>query len=361
MLLTFGPEDDGWLLVQEKDGGKIGYIPGNYVEVTPSIPSQPSANYDYSPARIWMILVPLPPPLLQPPVLSFPILLPAQHVRSAYTSILQNSFAPLPPRPRQTPSRLGQSQRSIRKARRRRVLSASATVPYSLLAKPTRCVFEQALSASCARYGIDVGPGCQTPVQKWQIGDIISADIDKSKHILIEVGGTAATNLHFHAGNKDTAEEILTKLESSRSLARESTDSAAALGAEAERQTQPEAEPSSSPAPVQHTLPPPLRTDGAHSPSKSVHFSEASPAIIPRSPSPPGQEEEQAQHEDAEGLEAFALYDFQAQGDDELTVAEGDALWIIEKDGDEWWKCRNVKGDEGVVPASYVEVRSLTS
>jgi hypothetical protein len=214
-----------------------------------------------------------------------------------------------------------------------------------------------------ARYGIDVGPGCQTPVQKWQIGDITSADIDKSKHILIEVGGAAATSLHFHAGNKDTAEEILTKLDSSRSLARENTDSAAALGVEAERQTQPEAEPSPPPAPVQRMLPPPLRTDGAHSPSKKgVHFSEASPAIIPpRSPSPPGQEEEQDQHEDAEGLEAFALYDFQAQGDDELTVAEGDALWIIEQDGDEWWKCRNVKGEEGVVPASYVEVRSLTS
>jgi len=31
-------------------------------------------------------------------------------------------------------------------------------------------------------------------------------------------------------------------------------------------------------------------------------------------------------------------------------------LWVIEKDGDEWWKCRNMNGSEGVVPASYVEV-----
>jgi hypothetical protein len=85
-----------------------------------------------------------------------------------------------------------------------------------------------------------------------------------------------------------------------------------------------------------------------------VHFSEASPAIIPpRSPSP-----DQAQDE-IEGLEAVALYDFQAQGDDKLTVAEGDALWVIEQEGDEWRKCRNVNGSEGVVPASYVEVRSL--
>jgi len=87
-----------------------------------------------------------------------------------------------------------------------------------------------------------------------------------------------------------------------------------------------------------------------------VHFSEASPAIIPpRPPSPPDQAEQEA----IEGLEAVALYDFQAQGDDELTVAEGDTMWIIEQDSDEWWKCRNVQGEEGVVPASYVEVGSL--
>lgn len=54
----------------------------------------------------------------------------------------------------------------------------------------------------------------------------------------------------------------------------------------------------------------------------------------------------------------MALYDFQAQGEDELSVGEGDKLWVLEKDGDEWWKCRNAEGHEGVVPASYIEVSS---
>jgi actin cytoskeleton-regulatory complex protein SLA1 len=199
-------------------------------------------------------------------------------------------------------------------------------------------------------------------VRKWQISDITSAQIDKSKHVLIEVGGAAAANLHFHAGSKDTAEDILAKLESSRSLARASAE--ATIPSEAEPRAEPgpppDPEPEPAPAPIQRTLPPPLRTDGAHSPSKKgVHFSEASPAIIPpRSPSPPDQAD-QAEQEAIEGLEAVALYDFQAQGDDELSVAEGDALWIIEQDSDEWWKCRNVQGEEGVVPASYVEVGSL--
>ena len=188
-------------------------------------------------------------------------------------------------------------------------------------------------------------------MQKWQISDITSAEIDKPKHILIEVGGSAAASLHFHAGNKDTAEEILTKLESSRSLARASVESTAA----AEHRADPEPEPAPAPTqpPAQRTLPPPLNTNGANSPSKKgVHFSEASPAIIPpRPPSPPEPEQEEV-----EGLEATALYDFQAQGEDELTVMEGDDLWVIEQEGDEWWKCRNARGDEGVVPASYIEV-----
>jgi hypothetical protein len=34
-LLVFGDEEDGWLLVQESGGGKVGYVPGNYVEVIP--------------------------------------------------------------------------------------------------------------------------------------------------------------------------------------------------------------------------------------------------------------------------------------------------------------------------------------
>jgi actin cytoskeleton-regulatory complex protein SLA1 len=41
MLLVFGEEEDGWLLVQEEGGGKVGYVPGNYVvEVVPFMPSR---------------------------------------------------------------------------------------------------------------------------------------------------------------------------------------------------------------------------------------------------------------------------------------------------------------------------------
>lgn len=41
-LFVFGAEEDGWLLVQEESSGKVGYVPGNYVEVIPIVPSLPT-------------------------------------------------------------------------------------------------------------------------------------------------------------------------------------------------------------------------------------------------------------------------------------------------------------------------------
>ena len=50
-------------------------------------------------------------------------------------------------------------------------------------------------------------------------------------------------------------------------------------------------------------------------------------------------------------------YLFEAQGDDEVTMAAGDQVIIIDDTkSDEWWMVRRLKdGREGVVPSSYVE------
>ncbi|KAL1631609.1 cytoskeletal protein binding protein [Diplodia seriata] len=52
------------------------------------------------------------------------------------------------------------------------------------------------------------------------------------------------------------------------------------------------------------------------------------------------------------------LYEFMAQGDDEVTVAEGDEVIVLDdQKSEEWWMVRRLKnGKEGVVPASYVEI-----
>jgi actin cytoskeleton-regulatory complex protein SLA1 len=89
--------------------------------------------------------------------------------------------------------------------------------------------------------------------------------------------------------------------------------------------------------------------------AKTVHF-DAAPAIIPDLED----SDEEPEREDSQEYDpnaAVVLYDFTADGDDELTVAEGEDLIVLERDSDDWWKVRNSKGQEGVVPASYVEVR----
>ncbi|KAK2793757.1 cytoskeletal protein binding protein [Onygenales sp. PD_12] len=55
------------------------------------------------------------------------------------------------------------------------------------------------------------------------------------------------------------------------------------------------------------------------------------------------------------------LYDFMAQGDDEVTVAVGDEVIILDDSkSDEWWMVRRLKnGREGVVPSSYVEITGI--
>lgn len=57
------------------------------------------------------------------------------------------------------------------------------------------------------------------------------------------------------------------------------------------------------------------------------------------------------------------LYDFMAQGDDEVTVAVGDEVIIIDDTkSDEWWMIRRLKnGNEGVVPSSYIEQTGMTT
>lgn len=161
--------------------------------------------------------------------------------------------------------------------------------------------------------------------------------LEKSKHVHIDIGGAEPVGLHFHAGSKDIAEAIMAKLKSSRALSTPGTagPSAVAVGETAEPESPPLARRSS--------------------PQKAVHFDAAEPAIIPpREPSDDGDEEEQPP-----GELGVVLYDFIADGEDELSVVEGESLYVLERDSDDWWKCRNSSGGEGVVPAQYVEVRPL--
>ena len=58
---------------------------------------------------------------------------------------------------------------------------------------------------------------------------------------------------------------------------------------------------------------------------------------------------------------AKILYDFMAQGDDEVTVANGDEVVVLDDTkSEEWWMVRRLKNNqEGVVPSSYVEITGI--
>jgi hypothetical protein len=57
------------------------------------------------------------------------------------------------------------------------------------------------------------------------------------------------------------------------------------------------------------------------------------------------------------------LYDFMAQGDDEVSVAVDDEVIVLDDTkSEEWWQVRRVKnGKEGVVPSSYIEITGFAS
>lgn len=66
-------------------------------------------------------------------------------------------------------------------------------------------------------------------------------------------------------------------------------------------------------------------------------------------------------HKGIQQKKGVVLYDFMAQGDDEVTVGIGDEVIILDDTkSDEWWMVRRVKNQkEGVVPSSYIEVTGI--
>ncbi|KAF5387639.1 hypothetical protein D9615_000383 [Tricholomella constricta] len=299
ILLVFETEQD-WILAQsEKASGKAGFVPGNYVEIYDGEETPPA------------------PQIVVPPSAPRPI--------STYVDPAD------------------------------RVASAKVTAD----GIKTWSVSEIDKKGKKKKGTLGIGNGAvffasesdKTPVQKWQTVDVQSGTSEKAKHVNIDIGGATPINLHFHAGSKDNVEEIITKLNSSKALSGPTDPLDTPRNSIARS-----ASPNAAPAPKK----------------ASVHFSNSSPVIIPTPDDDEEADEEEKEefhakgpsingngypaHHGDDGEVGIALYDFTADGDDELSISEGERLTILERDGDEWWKCRNSKGDEGVVPASYIEV-----
>ncbi|KDN49560.1 hypothetical protein K437DRAFT_273215 [Tilletiaria anomala UBC 951] len=206
----------------------------------------------------------------------------------------------------------------------------------------------------------------KTPVQKISVLSITSHSVEKGKtlhmkldddvdaELAVEVEG--GKELTFVASSKGDAEAIAKKLDSSKAVAREAARNPPPAKAAAS---------SASPRNLRSLPPPPNGSAAAMPMPAALSAPAASPSVglLPPptrksglSPAPPAASLAAAVPALAPGEEhAIALYDFEAQGDDELSVAENEKVIIVEKENDDWWKVRNQHGQEGVVPASYVE------
>lgn len=332
VLILFDTEDD-WILVQNSKAEGAGYVPGNYVEVMGDL-SVPAPSRIVVPDSVSInLFCSAVTQYLQPPPLVSTYIDPADRV-AATKVVVQDDIhtwqvAEIDKKGKKKKGKLG---------------IGSGTVFFA----------SEADKVSLPSYGDKSCPHItsviQTPVQKWQTKDIATVVAEKSKHVCIDIEGPSPISLHFHAGSKENADAIITKLHSSKALSSTPQEYAP------------------------RGLSPPLDAAPSGMKKPSVHFSPASPVIIPSAPVEEQAEEEEEEEEQQQILEqlgdpyrlqpasvimeAVALYDFGADGVDELSVAEGERLTVLEKDGDEWWKCRNSKGLEGVVPASYLEVCS---
>ncbi|KAH8929679.1 hypothetical protein BT69DRAFT_1256049 [Atractiella rhizophila] len=185
----------------------------------------------------------------------------------------------------------------------------------------------------------------KNPVQQYPMSNLTNFTTEKSKHLYLTLS-TLEEPLHFSISSKDTLSEILSKLEQDRAPPTTPTSPSVPLKVPTPppilttpRPPPPPAEPSPPPSPPPAPAPPPASAPRAVPPP---------PAL---SPSPVAKKEESLP-------KAVAIYDFEAQAADELSVSENDKLLVLpDQDDEDWLKVRKVAtGQEGVVPRTYVDV-----
>lgn len=215
----------------------------------------------------------------------------------------------------------------------------------------------------------------KTPVQKIPVLSILAHAIEnKGKQIHIDLDASAGIEgdaINF-VTEKKQADEIAAKLDESKGKAEVMAQKAQEEPQQEEEEEYvqaagpparpappaPPAAPAAPPAPPAPAFQPPPTRSAAILPPP-VRKTATSPAPpTPAAEAPPAANGHAAS---SDGEPAIALYDFEAQGDDELTVAENESLTLVERENDDWWKVRNASGQEGVVPASYIEVAEAGS
>lgn len=160
-----------------------------------------------------------------------------------------------------------------------------------------------------------------TPVKQYSIEELAAVSQPSSKNLELSFSSLPEPLL-FHCGSSDTAKAIIGKLETSKAAAGEALELV-----EASRAVTSDGEDYDADTPAAEP--------------KAVRWAEP---------------DNEASGAAGGGESGKVLYDFDAQGDDELSVKEDDIVTVVDKENDEWWLVRHSNGQEGVVPAQYIEI-----
>lgn len=163
----------------------------------------------------------------------------------------------------------------------------------------------------------------KTPVQQYPISTLESHSTEKAKHLFLKF--SPDIELHFTVNSKEALEEIIAKIEENQE------DKAPTLS----MPPPPTNLGDSTGKMTSAFLPPPVRSTTAITTGSSV-VTKAS----------------NGSHTESSAL---VLYAFDGEAEDELSIAEGERLTVLDSSADDWWKVRKADGSEGVVPASYIE------
>lgn len=318
---VYDDKDPDWILVN-KDNQEYGFVPSNYIEVTlggsgPALNTSSMAPPPAHPAQAQppqsLSTFPAPPqrqdrietPPKEPETPSAPVVTSNNHHSRdrSYDDHDDDYDEPPPPKPTR-PSHSHRSSYTSQSARPQAPAEEEDDQLYTWSVSEVEGRKKKkamlAIGNSTIYFSPDSAHG-GTPHQ-WKSKDLLSFSSEK-KHVFLEFRNPLYS-LEIHTGTKDVAAEVLSVLGELK-------------GAESARGLKEVAAAASS------------------KPSKSSSSKKT----------------------------GKILYDFEAQGDDELTVLEGDTVYILnDKKSKDWWMVQHVdNGQSGVVPAQFVQPTSSES
>lgn len=99
-----------------------------------------------------------------------------------------------------------------------------------------------------------------------------------------------------------------------------------------------------------------MNSNSRMSPLTSVNNSYQSVGDSPAAALPSGSNSKSVSQKswDPQATLAYALYDYNAGDEDELSFFKGDTLQVLETYDDDWWLVANREGDQGLAPSNYL-------